>query len=345
MKRSKSSPKRVVDGPSQQSGLSLVELMVAITIGMLVVAALLALYLNITRTNNEMAKANRQIENGRFAIQILQNDLSHAGFWGELDYSIAPAPSYAIPTGIPDPCDPDMGAWTSAEKDNLLAIPVQGYDGALAACGVTGVLPSSNVLVVRHANTCANGSACDGGLDTGPHIQVSNCRTDAVPEALYVIESSPASSAFSLRNKSCLATDTAVRRKIVTNIYYLATSNGLPTLMRVALVNGAYTTPQPLIEGIEAFQVEYGIDADGNGSTDSYVSCAPCNLIQLANVVSVKIHLLARNLEATPGYTDTKAYQLGAAPFAVPAADVGFKRHVFTTTIRLVNPSSRREVP
>lgn len=63
-------------------GFTLVELMVAVTIGLLIVAALLALYLNITRTNTEMAKANSLIENGRFAIQLIQNDLIHAGFWG-----------------------------------------------------------------------------------------------------------------------------------------------------------------------------------------------------------------------------------------------------------------------
>jgi type IV pilus assembly protein PilW len=63
----------------------------------------------------------------------------------------------------------------------------------------------------------------------------------------------------------------------------------------------------------------------------------------LANVVAVKLHLLARNLEATPGYTDSKSYQLSGPPIA--AANDGFKRHVFSTTVRLVNPSARREAP
>jgi type IV pilus assembly protein PilW len=125
--------------------------------------------------------------------------------------------------------------------------------------------------------------------------------------------------------------------------------------MRVSLVNGAYTTPQPLIEGIEAFRVEYGIDTlgtnglpisatnPGDGSADSYVACAPCTQDQLANIVAVKLHVLARNLEATPGYTDSKSYQLGGT--AIAAANDGFKRHVFSTTVRLVNPSGRREAP
>jgi type IV pilus assembly protein PilW len=43
---------------SRARGLSLIELMIAIAIGMVIVAALLALFVNVTRTNNEMAKMN-----------------------------------------------------------------------------------------------------------------------------------------------------------------------------------------------------------------------------------------------------------------------------------------------
>ncbi|MBT9589597.1 MAG: PilW family protein [Thiobacillus sp.] len=310
-------------------GLSLIELMIAITLGMIVMAAVLALFLNITRSNSELAKTNRLIENGRFAIQVLQNDLVHAGFWGEL--------RPATPLAIPDPCLA-VGSWDAAYKANMLGISVLGYNSATipgSCTAVTGAQANSDVLVVRHANTCTAGSAnCDGSADTGPHIQVSGC-TAAPLEAAYVVDSTT----FPLRNKDC--TTIAARRKVVSNIYYVKDN----TLMRVAFINGVYQAAQPLIEGIEAFRVEYGIDTDGNGSADTYASCAPCTLAQLANVVAAKTHVLARNLEATPGYTDSKAYKLGATAFTVPSADVGFKRHVFSSTVRLVNPSGRREVP
>jgi len=330
----------------RQRGTTLVELMVAITLGMLIMAALLALYVNITRTNSEMSKSNRQIENGRFAIQVLQNDLVHAGFWA--------GARPGTPTAIPAPCL-DSGSWDDAYKANLLGIPVQGFaDGsALGDCGVSGVLSDSDVLVVSHANTCAAGTAgCDGGADTGPHIQVSGCTTVTPPEAMYLIDDDAAK--LTLHKKDCAAV--AERRKIVTNIYYLASSNGQPTLMRAALINGAFAAPQPLIEGIEAMRFEYGIDNvgkngapisatnPGDGKPDAYVSCPAggCTLDQLANVVAIRIHVLARNLEETKGYTDTKSYQLGETTVSGSGA---YKRHVFSTTVRLVNPSGRRETP
>lgn len=339
-------PRRVLS-----SGFSLVELLIAIALSLIIMTALVALYGSVSRTNNEMAKTNQLIENGRFAIQLLQGDLAHAGFWGAIDPLEA--------TAVPDPCMA-YAAWPTdatvlaAYKTNLLTIPVQGYaDGsALTGCGVANVVAKSDVLVVRHANTCVAGSiGCDGGSDTGPHIQLSSCSTDV---SSYVLDKD----SFPLKNKDC--STVAPLRKMIANVYYVANNaNGVPTLMRRAMKNGTFSPGTPadqLIDGIEAFRVEYGIDNlgsnglaisvtnPGDGNADTYVSCAPaCDLATLANVVAVKLHVLSRNLEPTAGYSDSKTYQLG--PLAVAAANDNYKRHVFSTTVRLVNPSSRRESP
>jgi type IV pilus assembly protein PilW len=340
--------------PKTTRGFSLVELMVAVVISVLMLLAILQLFIDTSRTNDEMAKTNVLIENGRFSLQLMQADVQHAGFWGELDNNID------SPTAIPDPCV--VAGWNAAYKTNLIGIPVQVFPDAtgLAGCGVTGVLASSDVLLVRHANTCVRGAVgCDGGTDTGWHIQVSGCR-DVGTEDPYVIDEA----AFPLRTKTCslaspvLAVDLAPQRKVVSKLYYLADSGGVPTLMRVELVNGVYSAPQPLIEGVESFRVELGLDTlgkngfpisasnPGDGSADVFKRCTaatPCVLGDLANAVAVKLYVLVRNTVATRGYTDKKAYQLGST--AIAATNDGFKRHVFTTAIRLTNPSGRREIP
>ena len=311
-----------------QGGLSLIELMIALTIGMLIMAALGALLLSITRNNSELAKANAQIENGRFAIQLLQNDLVHAGFWGEL--------TPEAPAAIPDPCLA-VASWNASYKENMLGAPVLGYSSSTipGACDkVTAAQANSDVLVVRHANTCTAGSSgCDGGIND-QYLQVSRCTTNA--EATYTIGAG--AGPFPLTNKDC--STTADQRKIVSNIYFVSNNR----LMRSAFENGAHQKAEPLIDGIEALRFEYGVDSTGDGSPDVYLSVPPTTLAQVSNIVSVKVHVLARNLEATPGYKDTKTYQLGNTP-AISAANDGFKRHVFSTTVRLVNPSGRREVP
>ena len=79
---------------------------------------------------------------------------------------------------------------------------------------------------------------------------------------------------------------------------------------------------------------------DGN-----YIRCSPdCALDDLMNVTSAKIYILARSREASPSYTDTKTYTLGSAGAVGPFND-NFKRHVFTTTVRLPNIAGRRISP
>ena len=132
---------------------------------------------------------------------------------------------------------------------------------------------------------------------------------------------------------------------------------------------------EELVQGIEAFRVEIGIDnvSDtgaavnynqavawgdpdnlisptnrGDGVPDgAFVYCgAGCSAAQLMDVVAVKIWILARTDEESPGYTDTKIYRGGTNPVVAsgPFND-GFKRHVFSTAIRINNVAGRRETP
>eukprot|EP01035_Chromulina_nebulosa_P039730 gene39730-53713_t len=67
-------------------------------------------------------------------------------------------------------------------------------------------------------------------------------------------------------------------------------------------------------------------------------------LAQRHDVVAVRLHLLSRTTEPSPGYNDAgKTYTLG--PTTVNGDTTGFKRRVYTTTARLINVAGPREVP
>jgi len=382
-------------GRGPQSGFSLIELMVAMVISLLIMGAILTLFLDVTRTNDEMAKTNIQIENGRFAIQLLQSDLAHAGFWNGYipkfdDLAESGIPDDA-PTAVPNPCLA-YGSWNSAHITNLLGIPVQAYeqDGIPTECGglISSPKSETDVLVVRHVGTCVPGATgCEADTPGKLYFQVSLCEDDL---STYVLDTSN----FVLHPRttnpsgltSCadpLSTLSAPKRKFVSSIYYIrdfssTPGDGIPTLMRSQfdLVGGvpAYKPAEALIEGIEGFRVELGVDnlsetgavvnyavainwSDpdtrkiptnrGDGSPDGdFTRCTtaiPCDEGDLANVAAVKVYFLVRSLVATPGYTDTKTYNLGTTTLG-PFGD-NFKRHVFSTTVRLVNISGRRETP
>ena len=369
-----------------QRGLSLVELMISITIGLIILVSLTALFVNQNKARTELDKANRMIDNGRYALELLSGNLQLTGFFGTY-----------VPTGnatsIPDPCDTAAMA-NAALNIDLMRMPVHGYDAATASsqiavppalCAFTNTAgsaeslkPGSDILVVRRANTSSitQAAAAAAGINGTTYLQVSSCQHDttafiisADPSVLIlgqrnITSPSPLNNCFSAGGITTIAAPYADVRALKTEVYFVSPDNnpgdGIPTLKRreLSISGGAPVfVTTPLVEGIEFMQVEYGIDdpaqdTDGDGVAgldgvpDFYDACAACTLEQWSNVVSVKLYLVARNIEKTSGYADSKAYSLGSAGSYTPAGDnAGFKRHAYTQNIRLINPSGRREVP
>lgn len=353
--------------PTRQQGFSLIELMVAITISLLIFAAVLRLFLDIGRTNDELAKTNEQIENGRFTIQLLQLDLMHAGFWDGYipDFDNPSASGGAIPAAAPSPCQ-SYGTWNLAYLDSLFATPVQIYSGVPAGCEtvITDKVANTDLIVTRHADTCVAGSTgCEADTAGELYLQVSRCSSDAN----FYILGRTGTDTFNLRQRDCDPGVPATKRRFVSHIYYIKNEAGVPTLMRSTLESSGgtvqFTTPQALIAGVESLRAELGVDTynaqtdkavnyltgeRGDGVPDDYLNTTDdcttgCTIDNLVNVVNANIYALVRSTQNSPGYTDTKTYQLG--PFSIAAANDNFKRHVFSSNVRFHNISGRREVP
>ncbi len=396
---------------SRAAGFTLVELMISMVIGLFIVLALLTLLINVNRNNGELTKTNRVIENGRFALQLLEDDVSHAGYLGGFvpafdNLTITNAAMLVdSPNGVPDPCQA-FSTWDAQYKTNLLATPVQSYPVStptltipVCAARAVNLQPNNDVLIVRHMDTesCVPGGACPPAASTGePHFQINRCWDSTSPgysTSTYVFGSD--TTAFNLRQGSCTPGAPAAAaapgtlseiRKFTSNMYFIrnyadVAGDGVPTLVRSQF--GLYTvagvsTPQfkpaeAMIPGIDGFRVEFGIDSvsatgaalttasfsavpafpnpaklitpsnRGDGYPDGdYQRCpaAGCDAFQLMNTVAAKIYVLVRSETATAGYTDSKTYKLGSVTLG-PFND-GYKRHLFTQTVRLSNISSRR---
>src|SRR6266511_4085427 len=79
-------------------GFSLVELLVAMALGLVLLTLLAVVFANASRSQKEITLAAQQIENGRYAMDILSDDIHHAGFWGYYPGATT------LPPGLPDPC-------------------------------------------------------------------------------------------------------------------------------------------------------------------------------------------------------------------------------------------------
>jgi type IV pilus assembly protein PilW len=333
-----------------QAGLSLVELMISITLGLLVLSGVLTAFFNTSAARNEVERTSRQIENGRHAVDIISTDLRLAGFFGEFNAGLAPAPA-ALPADACSLTATDWNAW--------LPFHVIGYDTAAFTspnCTLANFKPGSDVLVVRRARTCAAGiGGCQNAVPGMPYIQSSLCASEVASHRLGL----EGATSFDLKKKDC--STLAEKRQYLTRIYYLSTDNGdgeaLPTLMRLELT-GAGWIAMPLVEGIEQFNIEYGIDTNGDGTPDVYAAnpsdypkgaCAgACPVSNWVNVVTARFHVLARNLDSSPKYVDGKTYELGRDDNGntVTVTPGGpYRRHVYSALVRIPNAAGRRETP
>jgi hypothetical protein len=109
-------------------------------------------------------------------------------------------------------------------------------------------------------------------------------------------------------------------------------SDGLPTLCMEALVSDAMTT-RCLVEGVENLQFELGVDSDGDGVADRFLSAPQRG--EMDRIVAARFFLLLRSLSPVAGYRNDRSYQLGG--LVVPAKSDGFLRRVFSATVSLRN--------
>lgn len=363
-----------------QRGLTLIEWMVAITIGMVIVAALTVLIAQQSATQAEFEKSSRQIENGRYAMQILNDDVQMAGYYGEFSN----LGSLTLPTSMPDPCSTVAGTIEGA-----MAFAVQGYDYETSASSVTSPLsciasanlkPGTDILVIRRAEpdvvTIAAAASAAGG-----QLYLQTGLTSSGLEFTKVMDTGANTGNFVLYNKD-RATLSSLR-KFHVHIYFIspcsvpasgsscsAAADGgkpIPTLKMVELSasgNSTVMTTTPLVEGIEHMQIDYGFDANatGDGAPDgTFVSAGTATDTAAANywgnLMAVRVTLLARNNESSPGYLDNKTYALGyrsgasAQSLTISSSSTDsysnnvqpYKRRLFSQVIRLVNPSGRRD--
>ncbi len=293
----------------QQQGLSLIELMVAMTLGLMILTGLAVVFATSSQSQRDLQRSAQQIENGRYAMDVLTHEMHHAGFYGR--YA-----AYATGTTLPDPCI------TGNEAALLAALPypVQGFVAAsatskpdLSGTSCATYLPSANlhpgsdIIVIRRATTTSLRHPTDGLTPT-----VSSAET-AVSNEVY-LQSNPAGAEIQFGNGSAIsatsnasgATATIKQksgngefiRKFNVLIYFVApcsipasgtictgssddSGKPTPTLKRLELtVSGGATTftVAPISEGVEVLKVEYGIDnspTTANASTTRIGDGAP----------------------------------------------------------------------
>ena len=223
-----------------QRGFSLVELMVALTIGLMLLTGLTAILVNSSGSRDESDRANRQLENGRYAMEVLISDLRNAGYFAEFDPTVLAAPASLAAV--------DVCATSVADLKSNLPLHVQGVnDKASTPSCISDVRDVTDILAIRRVSVCVAGSAgCDGIAAGAPYFQASLCASPAELESMNVndyFDLDTDITALTRTERDC-ATAADIHR-YETNIYFIANNDnagdGIPTLKLAELGAGGFT--------------------------------------------------------------------------------------------------------
>jgi type IV pilus assembly protein PilW len=343
---------------SDQRGFTIVEIMIALALGVLLSSALVQTF-STTQTLSSMESALSRIqETGRFALDTLARDIRMAGYHGCADPNDVDVTVMAVKLK-------GAGAFVFESLQGFETDPNNGtFDPALP--GGHDLLniqdearPGSDVISITYASTSGITLTKDTGnsanikvpeippsVDQGSFVMISDCKSAHV----FEVTNKPKNSTITHggnENDPHNQIDPPYHpgAQLMTferRTYYVAdtgrdTDSGAP--VHALYVRGFDGVSQEILEGVEMLQILYGQQLGSTGQI-RYVTADDTDL-DWDEVVSVRIGILVQSFAQVSDINDTNTYQLPGLNVSntTNPAHAGDRalRKPFTTTIKLRN--------
>jgi type IV pilus assembly protein PilW len=284
-----------------QQGLTLIELMIAIVLGLLITAGMIELFVNSKQSYRVQENISRLQENGRFAMNFITQDIRMADYWGCLSSTTSIENNLNANTLFDGFNNAISGEDNNAAADNIIdgtdTIIVKGAFGSGTYVNNIPATTSADLKIEDNSGLSENDIVIVSDCTHGDIFQITNDPStggssgfDNVVHNTGAVSSGPGNADKPFQK---LYDTDAQLFNLKFAEYTIQTGSGsLPALYRT--INGG--TPQELIEGIENMQILYGEDTD-NDKTPNYYLSANNPLLDMDRVVSVRVSLVVRTLE------------------------------------------------
>lgn len=297
-----------------QRGLSLVELMVALTIGLFLLGAVGIIYVNTSNTSRSSTLEAQMNEDGAVALELLQQQIRLAGF---------------------------------SNVDNSGARLFSGR----AVLGCDGGFSSNAGGTAFEALTCSASAAGSDALAVRYEANELNSQTVLNPAGVRV-PANCVNEGIAAWNALAEGASSATPMVLADNRYYVANdADGTPSLFCQGRTGAGFGNATALVPNVENMQIEYGITR--LPTTGGIVPHHVAGYVQANNaalgataanwsrVAAVRICLIVRSATAVPTGDNTIAdvgyYRDCAGNVPNPLPTDRFLRRAYVTTIQLRN--------
>lgn len=356
----------------RQTGMTLVEIMVAMVAGIILMAGAFQVFMSTKQTYRVQESLSRLQENGRFAAMQLTDDMRMAGFAGCITgvnnlldptgagydailfdparaiygwEAAGTAPGNSMVLGDPDPAGVAINDWQDSNGNDLPA-----YLADL-------VVPGSDVILVKRAEQLAGISASGNTPANAATINLTGPSGLAKFSLVLVTDCAGAD----LFQNTQAATGSTLTRgaggdpgnlppgsnffshqysgdmqifSYAVDVYFVGIGvAGRPSLFRTRFGGGTGGLTEELVEGIDNLQWLYGEDTDLDRSVDAYVTADA--VTDWSRVIAIRAAMLVTSVNSALRESRSAAFQVNALELTPPADRR--QRQVFTTTIALRN--------
>lgn len=353
---------------SSQKGISLIELMVALTVGLFIIAAMGHVYLAANNARRSMEASSRIQENIRYVFERMSHDVRMAGMTGctmetqanvlnnssawEFDVLNFPLQGYeenaaSLPTGVSGKLRGDVFSILGADNSTEYIIESHNPAAAQFQLLATHDIKQGEILIAtdcKHAavfqmtNVNNNDTIKTVVHNTGSGTLPGNCTKGF---GLPVVCDGATGNAYEFPPGARL-----MRLNAAT--YYVGTNAlGEPAIFRQTLGNNAgnaATSAAELVEGIENMQVLYGVDTSSpaDGAVNTYVAADQVVAASLAataqaawqRVLAVRVSMVAVSKANELVSTAPQPYVFNGATITPTDRRM---RKVFTSTMAIRN--------
>ena len=356
------------NGKKSSLGLALIELMIAITIGAVLTAGVIQIFIS----NKSAYKLNEEYsalqENGRRTLRRLGYSIMMADHWGimstfDVGTKMAAATTVkSAVTGLGN-CDGDWVLETSTTNGDVVASGIRGYEGenTLAEIITNSGLPSgcivgseyvanSDIVVLRYADAGQLADKANLGSTSDPNYADTVFIRGGVNNIKKVIfPFTEVALGGDVTDLGVPDVDGVYNYPYAVELYYLRTCtekdsgtgclDKKPALVHLRLSSETTNAPEfveeVVAENIEQLQFLYGVDLDNDGNLDDYINAD--NVTDWAQVISVSVSFISRTGIKSPEFSDTNTYTMLDYNHTPASTDAKYHRKLYEKNILIRN--------
>jgi len=253
-----------------QSGVTLMELLVSLVVGLFIMTALIQSYVNAKHHQAITLHSNYLEQDANYALQLIAKDIRRAGYLGELlsDTAINGSLPPSLPSKV---CNKNM-SW-----GRMLQQPILGFNDTLthhiqydySACISSRHYLRGDIITFRYLSpyTVSNAELKNKSNKRKVYMRTSSTEALLFQAKDYQINMLP------------IVANSQVRR-VLSHTYFIGPSNTpsdtacnntnttTPALFRLRLNNKGLPQREELLQGVENIQFLYSIDSNEDGVID-----------------------------------------------------------------------------